>query len=39
MNKIFTGGTILTMADDKQVEAVYVEGNVIKATGTLEECK
>lgn len=39
MKKIFTGGTILTMADDKQVDAVYVEDNVIKATGTLDACK
>ena len=39
MKKIFTGGTILTMADDKQVEAVYIEDNIIKATGSLENCK
>lgn len=39
MNRIFTGGTILTMADDKQVEAVYVEDNIIKAKGSLEDCK
>ena len=39
MKKIFTGGTILTMADDKQVEAVYVEGNVIKAKGSFDDCR
>lgn len=39
MKKIFTGGTILTMADEQKVEAVYVDGNVIAAAGTLEECK
>lgn len=39
MNRIFTGGSILTMADDKQVEAVYIEGNTICAKGSLEECE
>lgn len=39
MNKIFTSGTILTMAENKKVEAVYVEENVIKVTGSLDECK
>lgn len=39
MKRIFTGGTILTMAENKQVEAVYVEDNLIKAVGTLAECK
>lgn len=39
MKKIFTGGTILTMADDRQVEAVYVEDNRIKATGSLADCR
>ncbi|MGI6731636.1 MAG: amidohydrolase [Anaerovoracaceae bacterium] len=40
MKKIFYNGDILTMTDDKkQVEAVYVDDNVIKATGSLDECK
>ena len=39
MKRIFTGGTILTMAENKQVEAVYVEDNAIKAVGTLAECR
>lgn len=39
MKKIFTGGTILTMAEDRRTEAVFVEGNLIKTVGTFEECK
>lgn len=39
MKQIFTGGTILTMAQDKQAEAVFTEDNRIKAVGTLDMCK
>ena len=39
MKKIFTGGTILTMAEDKQAEAVYIENNRIKVVGSLLDCK
>ena len=39
MKKIFTGGTILTMAEDKQAEAVYIENNRIKVVGSLSDCK
>lgn len=39
MKKIFTGGTILTMADDHDTEAVYIQDNVIMAKGTLTQCK
>ncbi len=38
MKKIFTNGTILTMASAVQPEAVYVEGNTIQKVGTLEQC-
>lgn len=39
MRRIFTNGTILTMAEPAQAEAVYVEDNVIKAVGSLAQCK
>lgn len=39
MKKIFTGGTILTMTDEKKADAVYVEDGVIKEVGSLSECK
>ncbi len=39
MKRIFTNGTILTMEDDRQVEAVYVDGNRIISKGTYDQCK
>ena len=39
MKKIFTNGTILTMTDQSSVEAVYIEDNVIKCVGSIDDCK
>ena len=39
MQTIFTGGTIITMANGKKVDAVLIDENRIKMTGSLEKCK
>lgn len=39
MKKVFTNGTILTMTDQSTAEAVYVDENVIKYVGSLDQCK